>query len=476
MVVVRNLSTARLKTSLILMSPVSLLFSSDEETSRPLTQALKELELGVEPCRDIFTVVEWLTSRSFDVIVADCDSGPEAAFLLKNARELKLNQTAFTLALTSGKSNLATGEDSPDLVLAKPLVPDQIKYALLTNDRFLGCMKAWIARGDFVHAEGPAPLVGTNDGRLEQPERPSPMPPAVGPVEPSPTRYAYGETDPPLHLTFATLDRRLFRSMNRKNHIPRAHGHLRKSSRNKFLWGSVLTAALISAGYIFGQPLQVQSVFASVATAYKQAEAKFNGRQSADDAPSPDSALAQAATLQAPGSHRYPSSRAHMTPVGTTPVPEQVPAPPAGTLQADAHLDQDRLSVAATRVQIPQSLQTPPLEPTAVRSVSTRRSPSLLSQVEPVSLSETLSQELLLDKVQPSYPEQALKAGLQGAVVLQAWIGRDGSIRDLKLVDGSLLLGQAAVKAVRQWRYKPYLRNGVAVEAETYVTVNFRLP
>ena len=93
-----------------------------------------------------------------------------------------------------------------------------------------------------------------------------------------------------------------------------------------------------------------------------------------------------------------------------------------------------------------------------------------------MSLSENLSQELLVDKVQPSYPEQALKAGLQGMVVLQAWIGKDGSIRDLKLVDGSLLLGQAAVKAVRQWRYKPYLRNGVAVEAETYVTVNFKLP
>jgi protein TonB len=78
--------------------------------------------------------------------------------------------------------------------------------------------------------------------------------------------------------------------------------------------------------------------------------------------------------------------------------------------------------------------------------------------------------------VTPSYPEQALKAGLQGAVVLQAWIGKDGNIRDLKLMDGSFLLGQAAVKAVKQWRYKPYVRNGVAVEAQTYVTVNFRLP
>src|SRR6202795_1298692 len=111
------------------MSPVSLLFSSDEETSRRLVQALREIELEIEPCPDIFTVVEWLTSRSFDVIVADWDSGPEAAFLLKNARELKLNQTAFTLALTSRTPSVATGEDGPDLVLTKPLVPDQIKYA-----------------------------------------------------------------------------------------------------------------------------------------------------------------------------------------------------------------------------------------------------------------------------------------------------------------------------------------------------------
>jgi len=118
----------------------------------------------------------------------------------------------------------------------------------------------------------------------------------------------------------------------------------------------------------------------------------------------------------------------------------------------------------------------PQPEAATVRNVSLRRSPPLLGQVEPVSLSEDSSQTLLVQKVTPSYPEQALKAGLQGAVILQAWIGTDGSIRDLKLVDGSLLLGQAAVKAVKQWRYKPYLRNGVAVEAETYVTVNFRLP
>jgi protein TonB len=61
-------------------------------------------------------------------------------------------------------------------------------------------------------------------------------------------------------------------------------------------------------------------------------------------------------------------------------------------------------------------------------------------------------------------------------VVLEAWIGTDGAIRELKLVRGSLLLGKAACDAVKRWRYKPYLLDGKAVEAQTFVTVDFRLP
>ena len=60
--------------------------------------------------------------------------------------------------------------------------------------------------------------------------------------------------------------------------------------------------------------------------------------------------------------------------------------------------------------------------------------------------------------------------------LVQAWIAKDGTIRELKLIRGSLLLGEAAYQAVKQWHYKPYLRNGQAVEAQTYVTVDFRLP
>jgi protein TonB len=60
--------------------------------------------------------------------------------------------------------------------------------------------------------------------------------------------------------------------------------------------------------------------------------------------------------------------------------------------------------------------------------------------------------------------------------VLQAWIGSDGSVLDLKLIRGSFLLGQAAYQAVKQWRFQPYIRNGHARQAQTYITVNFKLP
>jgi len=460
------------------MSPVSLLFSLDKDTSRRLVQALRELELEIEPCPDIFTAIEWLTSRSFDVIVADCDSGPEAAFLLKNARELKLNKAAFTLALTSRALSASDEENGPDLTLTKPLIPDQVKYALLSNDHFLGCLRAWIARGDFAHPPETNPAVENSENIEERrpPQQPSFTPLAARPAEPSPTPgYSYGAAAAGLNVTFATLDRRLFRSLNLRNRGEHAVGEVKRYSRNRFLWGSVLSLVFVSVGYIFGQPLRIESVFASVATAYKQAlQTKSSKLQSTELDTTPDSAApAKTAAMQHSGSGRYLSSGLRAAPVQALPLADQIATVSAETLQANARPD---LSAGASRVLIPESLSMPQPETATVRNVSLRRSPPLLSQVEPVSLSEDSSKTLLIQKVAPSYPEQALKAGLQGAVILQAWIGKDGSIRDLKLVDGSLLLGQAAVKAVKQWRYKPYLRNGVAVEAETYVTVNFRLP
>lgn len=89
---------------------------------------------------------------------------------------------------------------------------------------------------------------------------------------------------------------------------------------------------------------------------------------------------------------------------------------------------------------------------------------------------EETSRFMLVRQIDPTYPEKALSSGLEGTVVLQAWVAKDGSVRDVKLVRGPFVFAQAAFEAVKNWRYQPYQVNGEAVEMQTMVTLNFKRP
>jgi protein TonB len=92
-----------------------------------------------------------------------------------------------------------------------------------------------------------------------------------------------------------------------------------------------------------------------------------------------------------------------------------------------------------------------------------------------IRVSQGVSTGLLLKKVTPNYPQLAKQARIQGVVVLQAEISKDGTIQNLQLISGHPMLAPAAIEAVKQWRYKPYLLNGEPVAVETTVQVNFSL-
>ncbi len=101
------------------------------------------------------------------------------------------------------------------------------------------------------------------------------------------------------------------------------------------------------------------------------------------------------------------------------------------------------------------------------------------AEVEPsevIQLSPDKVAGRLLHRVEPDYPEEARRQGIQGAVVLDVHIGRDGAVEEAKLVSGQNLLADAAIAAVKQWRFKTRMQQGRAVEMETRVTLRFRLP
>jgi len=183
--------------------------------------------------------------------------------------------------------------------------------------------------------------------------------------------------------------------------------------------------------------------------------------------PPPDSdqakALAQAQSPPPPQPEISSAPIAAAEP-GPQPTPKAVPAP-VSPLPSGARTAENSLPPSDGRVGviIPDSLRTTP-------------APSTASSVETFMVSEPTAMSWLLRRVDPQYPAQALPQRLEGTVVLQAWIAKDGTVRDLKLVKGYFLLGRAAIDAVKQWTFKPYVQNGKAMDFQTSITVPFKYP
>ena len=107
---------------------------------------------------------------------------------------------------------------------------------------------------------------------------------------------------------------------------------------------------------------------------------------------------------------------------------------------------------------LPEAPLPPPVEPRApIRTGGAVKPPALITRVEPV------------------YPGVAVSARIQGVVVLEATVGRDGRVEDVRVLRSIPLLDKAATDAVRQWRYAPLLLNGKAERFILTVTLNFSL-
>jgi TonB family protein len=121
---------------------------------------------------------------------------------------------------------------------------------------------------------------------------------------------------------------------------------------------------------------------------------------------------------------------------------------------------------AVLRIRVQPDWGTPdePFSPTAPGAFPKR-----------VRISQGVSQSLLQKKVQPKYPDEARKTRIQGSVIFLAHISTDGNIKNLYLLSGHPLLAPAALDAVSQWTYRPYLLQGIPVEVETQITINFTL-
>lgn len=137
-----------------------------------------------------------------------------------------------------------------------------------------------------------------------------------------------------------------------------------------------------------------------------------------------------------------------------------------------------------------QILQVSPASPPAVQDSDSAPTLTLAAVPPPASVvsapvampefaravSQGVTGGTLQKRVQPTYPVDALPMHLEGPVIVQLRVSPSGKVDDVKLVSGHPILARAALDAIRQWRYNPFLLNGQPVAMETQVTITFKAP
>jgi len=217
--------------------------------------------------------------------------------------------------------------------------------------------------------------------------------------------------------------------------------------------------------------------------------------------PPPDFGAADAANQPPPPAH---AAAADPTPPDAT----QTPAEPINRFARQQRVAEDRVTTpiaVVTPHPAPSSSQTPihvkselqrapqpgstdtaeapsianlgaPAKPDALNTIAHSSTTALPAAPSMQRVSQGVSEGLLLKRVQPVYPQQALQMHTQGMVALQATVGKDGSVRNVKVISGPATLARAATDAVRQWKYRPYTLNGEPVEIQTEININFVPP
>jgi len=181
----------------------------------------------------------------------------------------------------------------------------------------------------------------------------------------------------------------------------------------------------------------------------------------------PPASAASSRRLEAPKptSSYTPTSTAMLSPVHKA---EQAPPPPADTMGGVVGGVPGGMVGGVSGGVLTEM-------PTSARSA-----PILAKSPEPMPVkrmrvASRVAEANLIHDVPPQYPTEAGRARIEGTVVLMAVIGTDGTVKDVRIESGLPLLAQAAIDAVKQWRYKPYVINGEPVEVDSRITINFNL-
>jgi TonB family protein len=455
----------------------ALLFSKSSETSAAMTAACKSTGIRAEVCSDIFTAIEKGKTQAFSCVIVDWADQPEASFLLKRAHESAANRNTVAVAVVDNEPTQAEMRDNRlDFLIYRPISAEEANAVLAKACEQMQPLSAEDAAESSAEAdassEGPSAVSDAPDATEH-----SQLDPPVGSRE---ADAAQGDYDGEIASDEDESDVEEEESRERGHAIGfrgvctavlvvaaifclwrsrEAFEYLSRTPEGKFRVVRESVAALFYANQKGALPV-------GSATGDAQQDAYFSRDPSSNS-------NAQTPALGVVATESGLETRIAL------------PKPPDFPLPVPVFEHQEPAPIHVERAAIPDSMRnSAPIErpvvvtvnPAQMMPISVPQPQPIQQFSEPVALSEEAARSLLVHIVNPVYPPEALAKKLHGAVVLQAVIGRDGSVEDLKIVRGYFILGRAAISAVKQWRFQPYSISGHAAATQTVITINFSSP
>jgi outer membrane biosynthesis protein TonB len=435
----------------------TLVLATDARVSGLLAQVLAEMELPAEVCSDAGVVRHKLAEQYYSALILDCENELEVSTILQAARKHAGERKVAFVALVGGPGAPATAfRLGADFVLTKPIGMQQAKNTMRTLKLVLEKMPKPTAaepsaRAAAASATAASPTPGTTfqispalptapaaavpaaEEKISEPELAAP---ATAPSAPQDVPSAQPVTQPkelrakkPEKAPIGTESKRPAASKPQdakplvvvRSSKPVAvqpslatfENYGEKKSRGYGWIAVLLVLVALSAGVVFFRDAIPWQSLGPVAH-YAQLVGLY---KATPDAPVP-------------------------SPTGPASV---VPKPEPGT-------------------------PTPPPSPAADPNSVATEAPATS---DAVTVSEEDMEKLLTQRVEPVIPADQLPSGPVSPVVLQARISKDGAVTDVRLAHGEVQLAPYAMRAVRDWKYQPYLQNGQAVEVQTLITVTF---
>ncbi len=467
----------------------ALLSSQKAETNTAMAAACKGAGIRAEVCSDIFSAIEKGKTRAFSCVIADWADQPEASFLLRRARESAPNRDTLAVAIVDREPTAAEVRDNRlDFLIYRPISPEKAQAVLAEACAKMQPLAVESEDGPEpseeaevraepraeTRAETVRATSAVNEPVQQQDRKPKSVPDAKPAAD---TNEIDGNEIAP------DQDEAAPRTTNYGTSVRGALAAMFVLAAAFSLWNSRDTLEYLSRtreGRYFVLRESVAAFFhwndgaalpASSAVSDAQQDAYFSRVPAATSTPTQALRVAEPESVITEARIPLPKASDFPQPV---PVLEHQETAPMRREQA----------------VVPESMRTsPPIAPPVVVAVNAAQmmpasaaqsSPAIQQGFqqgsEPVAVSEETARALLIHTVNPSYPPEALAQKLHGSVVLQVMVARDGSVGDVKMVRGYFVLGQAAIAAVKQWRFQPYTLNGHPAATQTAITVSFSYP